>query len=349
MEVTTLEATIEKKSGIIPPFSKLKSVAKSAGDRGKQLAQNLAHATKSTDLKKVLVERKHELTSKAQNFAHVTKNSAMVGSENLRKVLDMKHESSRSAEESAKEESSSSAIEITKATESEYQLQVETLLGDRTIFRVVVASVFVVRNLENWRSVVQNQFHLELVLAWMLVAFAVGLEVDLNVLIGKFKMQVLGLEEPSSLGEAKSLSHNAHEAMAKFGIKSLLGQASRKSREAFRQINPKTALKRKQSALRHEKIIVYHINLRRQLHLFRHKRDHGAEEELRSEEAEPCDSAVSREVGHHTIGSYDVGKASADKLRDKVEVEPLFRLRGLDIFLTDSAEEEMATHPFLLE
>jgi hypothetical protein len=347
MEVTTLEATNEKKSGIIPPFRKLKSVAKSAGDRGKQLAQNLAHVTKSTDLKKVLVEGKQGLTSKAQNFAHVTKNSAMVGSENLRKVLDMKHESS--AEESAKEESSSSAIEITKATESEYQLQVETLLDDRVIFWVVVASVFVVRNLENWRSVVQNQFHLELVLAWMLVAFSVGLEVDLNVLIGKFKMQVLGLEEPSSLGEAKSLSHTAHEAMAKFGIKSLLGQASRKSREAFRQINPKTALKRKQSALRHEKIIVYHINLRRQLHRFRHKRDHGAEEELGSEEAEPSDSALSREVGHHTIGSYDLGKASADKLRDKVEVEPLFRLRGLDIFLTDFAEEEMATHPFLLK
>ena len=49
-----------------------------------------------------------------------------------------------------------------------------------------------------------------------------------------------------------------------------------------------------------------------------------------------------------TIGSFDIANTNVGALAEEV-VEPLFELRGMDIFLTDAAEEEMNTHPFLIK
>jgi hypothetical protein len=51
----------------------------------------------------------------------------------------------------------------------------------------------------------------------------------------------------------------------------------------------------------------------------------------------------------HGIGSIIRNDARADVLQQKMDFEPLFTLRGVDVFQTDCAEAEMGTHPFLIK
>jgi len=47
------------------------------------------------------------------------------------------------------------------------------------------------------------------------------------------------------------------------------------------------------------------------------------------------------------IGGFDLSKTNADSLGEFV-VEPVLKLRGMDVFLTDDADMEVATHPWLI-
>jgi hypothetical protein len=51
-------------------------------------------------------------------------------------------------------------------------------------------------------------------------------------------------------------------------------------------------------------------------------------------------------TGH--LGSFDIVSSSADSLVGFV-VDPLFKLRGMDVFLSEDPENEIATHPWFIE
>jgi hypothetical protein len=53
------------------------------------------------------------------------------------------------------------------------------------------------------------------------------------------------------------------------------------------------------------------------------------------------------QLSEQRMGAF--GNAEADTLDDVLVVEPLLKLRGMDVFLTDNPEPECCTHPFLLE
>lgn len=343
METATLESTKEKNAAVVPPFRKLKTAAKSAGDRGKELAQNLATATKNSDLKKALVTGKHELASKAQHFAHATKVSTKAGRKNLKRALEADH-GGRNRKESTSEEPSCS-VERPNSTASEHYQEGSTFLHDQAICRIVVASIFAVRNLENWQGLAQNQLPFDLVLTWMLLAFLVGLELDLGFLIAKMKVQILGLEEPQLIEGAKVVSTTSRsESGSGFECMSFLfGQSSRNSKKAQRQKDSATCL----STTQLEKNVAYNINLRDRLSRFGYGRVENTGGYLEGEEAELSNSLPTERMN----GLDGVGEACTVKTptEPEVEVAPLFRYRGLDIFRTDSPENEMATHPYLLQ
>jgi hypothetical protein len=47
------------------------------------------------------------------------------------------------------------------------------------------------------------------------------------------------------------------------------------------------------------------------------------------------------------LGAFDLSKATADTLDDFV-IEPILKLRGMDVFLTDQLESQVASHPWLI-
>jgi hypothetical protein len=50
----------------------------------------------------------------------------------------------------------------------------------------------------------------------------------------------------------------------------------------------------------------------------------------------------------HRMGTFDISQCDATTL-DGLVVDPIFKLRGMDVFLTDDPETSMATHPFLMK
>lgn len=49
-----------------------------------------------------------------------------------------------------------------------------------------------------------------------------------------------------------------------------------------------------------------------------------------------------------SFGAFDLSRLNASSLEDEV-IDPIFSLRGMDLFLADSGEENMSEHPFLIE
>jgi hypothetical protein len=47
------------------------------------------------------------------------------------------------------------------------------------------------------------------------------------------------------------------------------------------------------------------------------------------------------------LGAFDISKATADTLDDFV-IEPILKLRGMDVFLTEQLESQVASHPWLI-
>ena len=59
-------------------------------------------------------------------------------------------------------------------------------------------------------------------------------------------------------------------------------------------------------------------------------------------------SSVSEHVPGRMLGDIRINEMSAESLEHDV-IEPCCKLRGMDVFLTEMAEESMSTHPFLIK
>lgn len=63
----------------------------------------------------------------------------------------------------------------------------------------------------------------------------------------------------------------------------------------------------------------------------------------------PTDETVSKTSSLHSeMGMFDLSSTPADSLNDCITVEPLFKLRGMDVFIQDEPELDIATHPWLV-
>jgi hypothetical protein len=236
------------------------------------------------------------------------------------------------------------------------------VMDDRMIIWIVVASIALVQTMENWRDIHGNTLPLSVALAWMLVAFTAGMEVDGNVLIEEVKTKVLGLEP---LKKAEAVSTPVPRSMREAGHMlaaepqkprtNFFGRVFRRSQKSIvkiSNINQLTVLRRsKGQKNREEHASKFDKNLVRRLSRFGRKpavpttREQAVSSSVHPTIHETPEGMPS--VGEHTIGATDLSGATADQL--KVDIKPLCQLRGLDIFLTDYAEQQMTSHPFLLK
>jgi hypothetical protein len=67
-----------------------------------------------------------------------------------------------------------------------------------------------------------------------------------------------------------------------------------------------------------------------------------------TEAVRQSDSVVNETTDSTNLGSFDLSSAVADSLEGFV-VEPIFKLRGMDVFLTDDPETHASTHPWLIQ
>ena len=258
---------------------------------------------------------------------------------------------------------------VVKALESSRS---EGSMEDHMILWIVVASVVILQILENFNSICANEIPVSVVMAFMLLGFTIGLEIDEKTLMKEIKINLLGLHETSltsssaKLAKRGSFSVRAASSDTDVGTKFTRNPFTRffrRRQESLQSRTPaKTALHRKQSQdINDEKNKKFDVNLLRRLQRFRSRTESSIPSSFDS--VDGCDDATIGAVtgasrrdksaikpgSTRTIGSTDVSMAHADVLLKKLNIEPLFQLRGLDVFLADVSEPEMSNHPFLIK
>ena len=111
---------------------------------------------------------------------------------------------------------------------------------------------------------------------------------------------------------------------------------------------PRTCLERSNSVQEqtHRQMRFNAAFLRRLSHIGHHGKPGLEEVSSVSDSSETSTFPMSGEEGD--LGSMDLDAIQATVLLTKMQAQPLGRLRGVDVFLTDCAECEMSTHPFLI-
>lgn len=261
---------------------------------------------------------------------------------------------------------------------------------DHVIIWSIVGSVAVVKTLDHWSSVYSTNFPFSLLFAWMLVAFAAGTAVNVDVLIEKVKSNLLGLTEPDKGGEhvdmiplVRHVSFAPQESPGIDGDGEGIGNGAREGgvpglgfvRNVFRrevQRKSMTVLRGRNKETHKQKKNIFSIKIMKKLQ----KRfasgktlEKSPKQELQMapsvlpertntprpvtnrhiQEVENNDSTDTTTSNEYSMGGCDPTGTRADTLMQKLSIDPVFQLRGMDVFMTDCAEHDMATHPFLLK
>lgn len=100
-----------------------------------------------------------------------------------------------------------------------------------------------------------------------------------------------------------------------------------------------------------ENVLVRRISQR--LHVPRARRvkdeDLSATDSLAFQSTKSEDETASpRKKPNASIGAFDLSSAPADSLDDDISLKPLFRLRGMDVFLSEDADSDVGSHPWLI-
>lgn len=236
--------------------------------------------------------------------------------------------------------------------------------SDRMIIFVVVASIAFFETLKNLNGIFhENVAPLSVLWTWMLVAFVVGTEVDGDVLVEELKLRFLG---PELAKKKPTTTTVPTEALALTNAE-ILPVASARSRSMhpvrfLRRVSVKSTkpVKKPQTILRiptKEVIQSMHFDATfvRRLSRFGRRAETIQEDAPLKSDDHKDDSlplggsdrqAIKEQV--HSMGSMESEHTNATMLLSKMHVHPLGSLRGIDIFLSESAEESMSDHPFLI-
>jgi hypothetical protein len=247
---------------------------------------------------------------------------------------------------------------------------------DRLILWVLVASISFVETLQNLRGIFyENSVPLPVVGAWMLVAFTVGMEVDRAVLVETIKYYVLGAHlatnsssttdtasttTPATMMNGTNLSSWDDIMMTKGGrnpvqmVSRFMSSHRRRNKEGVAR-PPQTSLNRSRSlqdqVLRNMRFDAPFVG---RLARFGRKSKEAAAKtkdvamKTKDVTVKTMETATGEKDKSHGLGRMDSEHSSATLLLNKMDVQPLCRLRGLDIFQTDCAEAQMSSHPFLV-
>jgi hypothetical protein len=241
------------------------------------------------------------------------------------------------------------------------------VLKDETIVWIVVASIVLSSMVDHWREILANQFPASVVLAWMLVAFCVGQKMDPEIWSDFLETKVMGITKVSEAASAAAAdvphyvldptmpSSQVRQHRLGF-LQSLMRQrqSTKLPRLPVAFTNLNRGRKLRDSSQKQVSKFTIDRNLMKRLPMFRRKgRSPSAPEEITTITTTPVSSSssikpMSPMSSKVMLGTFDLKDTNADSLVDQV-TDPLCELRGMDLFLTECAEEKMTTHPFLLK
>lgn len=239
------------------------------------------------------------------------------------------------------------------------------VLHDATILIVASLSIAAYPTFSNWDVIMANQVPWSATLTWLLVAFAVGYAVAL--LRAPTQQMIVEEEDESILIQDTTMPSEINVPQhSEFATRKGYTMLRRLSMQIPIKVQfPSAAGKKLKGVWSTLKGGSVELSFQRKAHgqvndrlmkrllrnpMYRRKTP-SSEEEPSIEEDEEEDAASEEQSNVlQKIGSFDLPDASS--LKEDV-IDPLFRLRGMDIFLTEhmeeGAEDNMSEHPFLIK
>jgi len=229
---------------------------------------------------------------------------------------------------------------------------------DRMILWIVVSSIFFLQTIQNIHSIVYDTvLPFSVVGSWMLLAFTVGMEVDGTILIQNIKYYFLG---PNSVTRNRPDSMDPMDNTTNLTMVPLESSTLKRNPIRFlhRMVSLPSTTTRLQPYTCLERSIKDQDRIRRNMQfnallvrkLVHFGRKQPTVETLEGPSAVPSATTTTTiQDESEVLGLVNLDQSQATVLLTKMPVQPICRLRGIDIFLTDCAESEMSTHPFLLK
>jgi hypothetical protein len=248
------------------------------------------------------------------------------------------------------------------------------LSADATVILILSLSVAIASTLRNWQSVFDNQIPLSVAGSWALLTYALGRVFPVPKL--KTSHSVLPISRASSyISESSLHSRNPSEVVdtprnLSVKVKEEKADTHRFFLKIFGRKEPHERIKAKtvpESAPKPRKSWTNLQPNRVKVHRWERRYDptkdpkrpsdlmqrlstnksfrrtvrpDTLQEEHPGMDILPCPTSTS-------LGAFDRSEATADSLDDFV-IEPILKLRGMDVFLADQLESHVASHPWLI-
>jgi hypothetical protein len=246
------------------------------------------------------------------------------------------------------------------------------LTADATIIMIIFLSVALAVTLRSWSTILDNQVPLSVAGIWVLLAYAIGqvfsfptLKTSHRVLPPRATLTISKSPKdsrilPEVIGEHRDLRVKEKETKAVGFFSIFFGRRRRDQYkglvESVSKARPSWAKPWSTLQPNREKVHSWEMTfdptkdpkersdlMRR---LLRNKHFRRAARPPPTPEIVP-DMDVSIIPLSTDLGAFDLSKATADTLDDFV-IDPILKLRGMDVFLTDQLESQVASHPWLI-
>lgn len=234
-----------------------------------------------------------------------------------------------------------------------------------TIFFCATLSIAVLPTLSNWNKISLNQIPFTVVACWLLVAFSSGQVCMMIIDRVKIKLNKGStlMTEHESIENVYNDMHTSQEStemdlkqsprsLFKFfgpgnwALPSTAPDSVRKSRP-WTNLN-KVSIRKRQLWEKDIDPTLEHKNfLMQKLLGYRNLRKTSRSSLILKKNLNVDDVGVTQSA-QQEIGNFGVADITASSFDDDV-VEPLFHLRGMDIFLSEDPESEAGSHPWLVE
>lgn len=246
-------------------------------------------------------------------------------------------------------------------------------LPDSYIFWTVIFATLSLQLYENWEEILHNHFTFGTVVGCMMLAFAVGLEIDQEVFWEEIKVHFFGIdmvkhkeatwensnrlyfEQEHRLLEQQDGNRKTKVPFFKriFWKRSVRRKAAKSKHKSFTTLNKELSTVR--VLPRKEENAAKNKDLMQQLAQFCSKKPRkGSKKSQPSRVEEPTKQLDGSQFSQTSLDStISMGETALDDARAvdlMAEVStPLCSIRGLDLFRTNDADPDMITHPFLLQ
>ena len=231
-------------------------------------------------------------------------------------------------------------------------------LDDEKVVAIIVASFLVSTLLNHWREMVANQMPASVVFTFSLASFYAGQYIEPEFWKHAFQEYILCGPEEETVTTAGEDQTELHTTARDLSAASIAEQQQKKKMPIFfrgltKKKSPTT--KKPFSALSRSTKIPIHTNSKLLAKLltnpmFRSKGVDGAGSEeghmAATTSEDKAGGAATARPTTSRMGSTDTSEMQNPKTGS---VNTLCEFRGMDVFLTEDAEERMGDHPFLIE